>query len=335
MKNFHYMISIASSNKNEKVITIKRKKQKNKIQLGLCCMNIHLKQQKPPIYASRKMMIRSIEKHGINKLKELIIQNLRDVLLLMKWNKEHNINVFRLSSELFPHMSNPKVESYTFDFATDLLREIGEKAKIYKQRLTFHPGQYNVVGTPNKQAFLKTVCDLKYHADVLDLMGMGKNSVIVVHGGGLYGDKNATKERWCKQFLQLPENVQKRLVIENCEKCFSIEDCLDISEKTNIPVVFDTHHYDCYKKLHPDEPMFDAEFYIPFILKTWLRRGIKPKFHVSEQGCGKIGHHSDIVNEIPNYLMEIPKKYGIKIDIMIEAKHKEIAVLKLMKKYNM
>ena len=37
--------------------------------------------------------------------------------------------------------------------------------------------------------FQQTIYDLKYHADVLDLMRLDNNSVMVVHGGGLYGDK--------------------------------------------------------------------------------------------------------------------------------------------------
>ena len=310
------------------------KKSENKpIQLGLCCMNTILRTQKPPIFASRKMIIRSVKEKGIDTLKEKIIQNLKDVLTLMEWNEKNGIKVFRLSSELFPHKSNPKVENYDFDFALDLLKQIGEKSKKYNQRLTFHPGQYNVVGTPNEQSFKHTICDLKYHADVLDLMGLNQNSVMVVHGGGHYGDKEATLERWCKQYKQLPENVKKRLVLENCEKCFSIEDCIKVSEKINIPIVFDTHHYSCYCQLHPNETFKEPGYYIPKILESWKKRNIKPKFHVSEQGSGRTGHHSDYIEVIPDYLLEIPEKYNTEIDIMIEAKAKEQAILKLYKKY--
>ena len=304
------------------------------IQLGLCCMNSKLRNQKPPIFASRKMIIKSIDDKGIDTLKEKIIQNLKDVITLMHWNELNGIKVFRLSSELFPHKSNPKVENYSFDFAIKYLKQIGKLSKKYKQRLTFHPGQYNVVGTPNIKSFQQTCSDLKYHADVLDLMGMGSNSVMVVHGGGVYGDKEKTIERWCEQFYKLPKNVRKRLVLENCEKCYSIEDCLKISNIVNIPVVFDTHHYECYVKLHPEEKLKSPEYYIPQILESWNRRKIKPKFHVSEQGSGRIGHHSDYIEEIPQYLLEIPEKYNVKIDIMIEAKAKEQAILRLYKKYN-
>ena len=303
------------------------------IQLGLCCLNITKRIENPTVFSSRKMIIRTIKKKGIYALKMLIIENLKDTLKLIQWNEDNGIKVFRISSELFPHKSNPKVDDYDFDFAKELLIEIGNLAKKYNQRLTFHPGQYNVVGTPDKDKFLKTIMDLKYQADVLDLMNMGKDSVMVVHGGGLYGDKEKTIKRWCEQFNLLPENVKNRLVIENCEKCYSIIDCLKISKIVNIPVVFDTHHFECYKILHPEEHFENADYYIKKILNTWQKRNIKPKFHVSEQGSGKCGHHSDYVEVIPDYLLEIPEKFNVNIDIMIEAKKKELAIFKLYEKY--
>jgi UV DNA damage endonuclease len=279
------------------------------------------------------MIIKTIQEKGIDALKNKILQNLRDVLTIMDWNEANGIKVYRMSSEMFPHKSNEKVEDYNFDFAIDLLREIGNKSKLYKQRLTFHPGQYNVVGTPNKKCFEQTIRDLSYHAEVMDLMELDNNSVMVVHGGGVYGNKEETKERWSVQFDLLPEKIKRRLVLENCEKCYSIIDCLEMSEKNNIPVVFDTHHFECYKKLHPDEEFEEPSYYIEKILETWKRRDIKPKFHISEQGKGKCGHHSDYVEVIPEYLLEIPEKYGIHIDIMIEAKMKEQAILHLYNKY--
>ena len=244
------------------------------IQLGLCCLNTQLRDQKPTVFASRKMIVRSINEKGIELLKHLITQNLKDIITMMQWNEDNGIKVFRLSSELFPHKSNPKVEDYSLDFAVDLLKDIGDLSRKFNQRLTFHPGQYNVIGSPNDKSFKQTIRDLKYHADVLDLMGMDQNSVMVIHGGGIYGNKIKTLDRWCEQFKLLPDNVQRRLVIENCEKCFSVEDCLYVSEKLNIPVVFDTHHFECYNKLHPDETLKYPEEYIQEILETWARRGI-------------------------------------------------------------
>ena len=303
------------------------------IQLGLCCLNTVLRGQKPAVFSSRKMIIRTIQEKGIGELKLKIIDNLKDCLKMIEWNEQNGIKVFRLSSEMFPHKSNPKVEDYSLDFAEDLLKQIGNLAKSYNHRLTFHPGQYNVVGSPSLEKFNQTICDLKYHADVLDLINMGNDSVMVVHGGGVYGDKEKTIRRWCDQYNLLPENVKNRLVLENCEKCFSIEDCIKVSSAIKIPIVFDTHHYNCYCQLHPDELFKQPQEYIPQILESWKIRNIKPKFHVSEQGLGRIGHHSDYIQEIPDYLLEIPKKYKVNIDIMIEAKMKEQAIFRLYEKY--
>ena len=283
------------------------------------------------MYCSRRMIMRTIKEKGIDVLKEKIIKNLEDLLIMIQWNEDNGIKVFRLSSELFVHKTNPRVEDYTFDFAIPLLKKIGALARSFNQRLTFHPGQFNVLASINPKALEHTINDLEYHADVLDLLGMDKHSVMVIHGGGTYGDIEATKQRWCENYKKLPDKIKRRLVLENCERNFSIIDCLDVSKKCGVPIVFDTHHFDCYTRLHPDESFETAEYYIPLILKTW--KDIKPKFHVSEQGDGRVGKHSDYIEILPEYLLEIPERYGVNIDIMIEAKMKELSIEKLYEKY--
>ena len=303
------------------------------IQLGLCCLNITLRNKRPTIFASRSCTMKTISEKGLKIAVDRAKMNLEDIITLMHWNEQNGIKVFRLTSNIFAHISNPKIGPYSIEFAKEKLKEIGDLANKYNQRLTFHPGQYDVLGTPNSQILKNTLLDLKIHADILDLIGCNQNSVMVIHGGGFYGDKPATIERWVKNYKEADNIISRRLVLENCEKCFSIEDCLFISSKCGVPVVFDTHHFECYKKLHPDEKFKEPEYYIPLILDTWKKRGIKPKFHVSEQGEGRIGHHSDYIENIPQYLLDIPDKYGQHIDIMIEAKKKELAIKKLYEKY--
>lgn len=303
------------------------------IQLGLCCLNTELREQKPTVFCSRTMIQKTVKEKGIDELKRRVLLNLDDLLKVIQWNEDNGIRVYRLSSEMFPHKTNPNVEQYTLDFAKEKLKKAGDLAKKYGHRLTYHPGQFNVLGTPDEPKLQHTINELQYHADVLNIMECDQNSVMVIHGGGLYGDKEKTKDRWCENYKKLPQSIRDRLVLENCERCFNIQDCLDISDKVHVPVVFDTHHFDCYNKIHPDVEHLSAEEYIPLILETWERRNIKPKFHVSEQGTGRIGHHSDYIEVIPDYLLEIPDKYDVEIDIMIEAKAKEKAILKLYKKY--
>ena len=53
---------------------------------------------------------------------------------------------------------------------------------------------------------------------MLDRMGLDQDSVMIIHMGGVYGDKPAALERFKKVYIeQLSENVKRRLVLENDE----------------------------------------------------------------------------------------------------------------------
>ena len=132
---------------------------------------------------------------GIQKIKKLTIQNLKDGIKLLEWNHQHGIKVMRLSSEIFPHKTNPKISNYSYNFSIKYLKSLGNLANTLGHRLTFHPGQFNIVGAQDEKIFQQTCLELKHHADILDYMGMGKDSVMVVHGGGIYGDKEKTIQR--------------------------------------------------------------------------------------------------------------------------------------------
>lgn len=66
-----------------------------------------------------------------------------------------------------------------------------------------------MIGTPNEKAFEATLKELSLHAEMFKYMGLEeeKDSVIVIHGGGLYGDKDETIKRWVKNFGRLPKSV--------------------------------------------------------------------------------------------------------------------------------
>ena len=247
---------------------------------------------------------------------------------MSKYNRQHNINVFRLSSNIFPRFTDREVEKYTIDFAKKALKLAGDYGiKRCNQRFLMHPGQYNQVAANTQKVFESTVDDLSHHADILDEMGVDENGVLIVHGGGMYGDKEKTMQRWIRQFDDLPQKVKRRLVLENCEKCYSTRECLSISEETGVPVVFDCHHYDCYSILHPNETQEPVEDLLGEVIETWKDRRVV--MHVSQQGSGRTGHHSDFITELPKYFLDIPEKYGVGVDIEVEAKKKEQAIFKL------
>lgn len=302
--------------------------------LGYACLNDTCNKEIP---VNRTCIQRTYLAKGKEYAIELALKNLNNVLKILEWNESKGIRFYRLSSDMLPHCTNPKVipsgEKYAYDLEIfrPICKKIGKYSKKYNHRLTYHPGQFCQIGTPKKDVFEKTCIDLGMHADLLDMMELDQNSVMIIHGGGVYGNKEKTIKRWAKQFFQLPKNVQSRIVIENCERAYNYRDMLKLSSMVNRPIVFDTHHHDCYSILKEELPC--PSIFLPEILETWYKLGIKPKFHISEQDHDKrVGAHSKYVEEIPQYLIDLLKQ-GHQIDLMIEAKCKELAVLQLLEKY--
>ena len=320
-----------------RVSDIEKKKEQNRdwkslqgrLNLGLCCINTILRKSKPPVFCSRTCIRKNFT---LEKAKQLASQNVKDIVKLIEWNRDNNIKCLRLSSDIFPHFTDSETEKYKIDFARTDLEAAGKLAKSLGHRILMHPGQYNQVGAKSESVLEKTIEDLSHHADILDTMGINSNGVLIVHGGGTYGDKETTTRRWIEQYDDLPRKVKNRLVLENCERQYSTRNCLDISEECGIPVVFDFHHYDCYSKIYEDEEQESISDLAPEIIETWGDKRVL--MHVSEQGEGKIGHHSDYIEKIPDDLLNILEENpSLEIDLEVEAKMKEQAIIKLYKTY--
>ena len=292
--------------------------------LGYACLNSELRDRVPSVFCSRTCRIATIEKEGTGILKELARRNVADLKEMLVWNAAHNIHFMRMSSGLFPFASHPKY-GYPLDFCKNELEEVGQLAKKLNQRLTLHPGQTNNLGSPHESVVAATKRDLSYHASILNLMQLNQDSVMIIHGGGVYGDKNATLLRFAEQFRTLDQDVRDRLVIENDEICYSAEDLLGLSEEFFLPIVFDWHHHNLNPGTIPETVLLQR------IAAVWKKRGIRQKMHYSESRPGATSlmekrAHSDFVQSVPFC--------GSDIDVTVEAKAKEKAVLKLYEKYN-
>ena len=300
-----------------------------KINLGLCCINNSLRKSKPTVFNSRTCIRRT---YSVEKAKELALKNVKDLILMIEFNHQKGIRCFRLSSDIFPRFTDRQVESYTIDFAREDLKVAGDLAKQYGIRILMHPGQYNLVGAKDERIFQSTIDELSNHADILDAMGIGDNGVLIVHGGGTYGNKDKTTDRWIDNYFRLPEKVQKRLVLENCERQYSIDDVLQISKRVkerggDLPVVFDSHHYECWNDIYPDKQQTDWKEVLPNVISTWGKRRVV--MHVSNQGTGRIGHHSDYITRLPECFRYVAEVLGVSFDLEVEAKAKEAAIFRL------
>jgi UV DNA damage endonuclease len=99
-----------------------------------------------------------------------------------------------------------------------LLARVGALANKYGHRITTHPGQFTQLGSPKEGVIEASIRELVYHNEMLEGMGIGVDGVCIVHGGGVYGDKQSTLER-IKVTIEekLPKAVRERLVLENDE----------------------------------------------------------------------------------------------------------------------
>jgi len=263
---------------------------------------------------------------GIDHAKELGRQNVLDLAKLVQWNDDHHIKFMRMSSEMFPFASHPDL-GYDLDYCKDELKEVGDLAKKLGHRLTMHPGQFNQLGSKTEKVVTSTFRDLKYHAQILDFMGLDKNSVLILHMGGVYGDREAAVARWEENFQKLEKHIADRIVLENDEISYNVEQILPTCNKLKIPLVFDWHHHSLNPGTVPLETL------LPQIAATWAVRGIRQKQHYSESRLGaetlmERRAHSDRVKSIPCKLDE-------EVDLMLEAKDKEQAVLVMYEKLKM
>ena len=301
--------------------------------MGYACINMQLSSQKPKIYTGRSMIKRTFKDKGIKYASELGLQNTKDLFEIIKWNKENGFDFFRITSNLFPWCSEYKLEDMPDHWEiAGILGEIGKYVDEHKIRLTSHPGPFNVLTSPHEHVVENCINDLSTHGEVFDMMGVSRTpyNKINIHIGGAYGDKVSAMERFCENFNRLPNSVKSRLTVENDDKAtmYSVKDLYEgVYCKIGIPIVFDYHHHRfCTGGLSEEDALEVA-------ISTWPT-DIVPVVHYSEsrnieQEDDKIKPqaHSD-------YVYDYIDTYGNEVDIMVEAKAKELAVLKYKEIHN-
>jgi len=291
--------------------------------LGYACINTALKAN--GIFTNRTMRRKTFDSKGLDYVSELSLQNVKDLETHIHWNNEHNIKLFRLSSQIFPWM-----EEYKWSDLKDweeiilIMNRIGHIASESDQRLTMHPGPFHCLASPNPKVVTRTIIGLDKHAEQFDMMGFEPSpyNKINIHVGGAYGDKKAALNRFCENFELLSDSTKKRLVIENDDSPneYSVKDLFDgIYQTIGIPITFDYFHH----KFNTGGMTEEEALKMAAI--TWPE-GITQCCHYSEsRRKEKLDEsirpqaHSDIIYKKIN-------TYGLEPDIVIEAKLKEQAI---------
>jgi UV DNA damage endonuclease len=208
---------------------------------------------------------------------------------------------------------------------------VGKYVADNNMRITSHPGPFNVLTSPHPHVVDNCINDLSTHGEVFDMMGLSRTpyNKINIHIGGAYGDKESAMARFCTNFVRLPDSVKSRLTVENDDKAtmYSVRDLYDgVYKVIGIPIVFDYHHHQfCTGDLTEQKALELA-------IKTW--GDIKPVVHYSESRRDEKKDDTIRVQAHSDYVYEKIETYGHDIDIMVEAKAKELAVQKYLELHN-
>jgi UV DNA damage endonuclease len=290
--------------------------------LGLCCLfsreDIKFKTH------TAKHLLKFSKKEGLGRLSEIILYNARSLKKAVEFCTANSIGSFRINSRILPLKTHPEVGYETDDLpnATEIItlfEEVADLAGCNDIRLTFHPDQFTLLSSVDERITKQSIQELLYHLEVAELLGV---DTITLHGGGGYGDKQSALQRVKKNIVKLPISLRQKLALENDDKVYTPEDLLPLCNEMNIPFVYDVHHHRC----HPDN--YNESEATERALATWNR---EPLFHISSPKDGWQGkviksHHDFIdidIDDFPNCWKQL------NITVEVEAKAKEIAVLKL------
>ena len=299
--------------------------------IGYCCINLSINEglkKKEQISVNRGMIKKTFDTKGLPYVSELAILNLEDTLKILDWNIRKKILVYRLSSDSFPWFTHYRFEDLpNFKKIQTLLTRIGNKVKDNGLRVSLHPSPFNILGSENPDVVTKTIDELNKHSHILDMMGLEQSTFypVNIHIGTTKPTHEEACKKFCDNFQLLSDSCKVRLTVENDDSPnqYSVKMLYDlVHSKIGIPIVFDQHHF-LYGL--QDQTLEEA---LRLALSTWQTR---PLTHMSSSK--KIEDESAVAIAHADYIYEQIQTFGLDFDIEIEAKAKDMAVLKYRKDF--
>lgn len=300
---------------------------------GYCCINTTL-QKSEKVTTNRSMIKRTFAAKGIEYASELALLNVKDLVKVINWNKRNGIKLFRISSDMFPWMSEYELSDLPdYNKIVNVLKGAGKIAMDNGQRLTFHPGPFDVLASLTQRVVDKCIIDLNKHGEIMDLLGLPRDhsAPINIHVNTTQGGKEEAMQRFVDNFKLLDDSVRTRLVVENDDKesQYTTEDLYEgVFSKVGVPITFDYHHHWC----HPG--VLSQEEALKLAAKSWPK-GIKQLVHYSS--CQQLHEDETQTNKRAHadYIYEYIETYGLYLDIELEVKAKELALQKYLKQYQL
>ncbi len=258
-----------------------------------------------------------LKSYSEERLIETVENNLDCLEEMLKYNLKHDMLFFRITSDLVPFASH---EINEYDWKTHFEERFDEIGRLINEkniRISMHPDQFIVLNSTKDDVVERSIAELDYQADVLDLLNLDTSHKIQLHVGGVYGDKQKSKERFIKRYDVLDDKIKRRLVIENDDTSYTLRDCLEISDHCGIPVLFDNFHHQVNDS---GEGLNEA---LELISNTWRESdGIPMVDYSSQEPDEKQGKHVESI-DIEDFKGFIGGSKPYDFDVILEIKDKE------------
>lgn len=260
------------------------------------------------------------------RLREVIGLNLMDLPAILAYNVDHRFCLFRINQGIVPFSSHPVNTLPWWEEFGPLLRQHGAYIQAHGLRVSMHPGQYSVLNSERPEVVEAALADVRATCRVLDTMGLPRQHKIVIHGGAGKPDKPAALARLAANWSRIPESVRARLVLENDDTVFSIEDLLPLCRRLDVPLVFDWLHHRALPGAWAARPVAEI---LAEVAQTWQPDDGPPKVHFSSQDPDKRpGAHAYWLDK-DDFLVFAAQLSGLTVDVMAECKGKDLALLRL------
>jgi UV DNA damage endonuclease len=271
-----------------------------------------------------------LSSYSEERIIQCINYNLATLIEILKFNIDNNLMFFRISSDIIPFASHPICKFDWKDYFRSDFIKIGQLIKKHKIRISMHPDQFVLINAKNQDIVAKSIKELEFHTDLLDLMGLDHSAKVQIHVGGIYGDKEKSKQQFIANYKNLlTEEIKKRLVIENDDHLYNFKDCIEMYEYTNIPILFDVFHHICFDS---NLPINDA---LQRASNTWNHKkdGIMMIDYSNQEPYQRKGKHSRAldIKQFENFILSV---YNCDFDIILELKDKEKSAMKAIKIIN-
>ena len=302
---------------------------------------------------TRAWLNRQIKKDAEERLWDIVKHNIQSIYHLITYvsTLPEPLRMVRLGSDILPAYTEPTWKRFYDDtvlaYVEKELAVVGDLAREYDVKLSMHPGQFTVLASDNPDIVTNSIEEFEYHVDIARWMGYGKqfqDFKINVHISGRKGAEGI------KAVLpRLSDEARNTITIENDEMSHGIEDSLELEK--DLALVLDIHHH----WVRTGEYISPTDDRVKRIVDSW--RGVRPTMHYSLSRYDLLVGHADSVKpNMEKLLAEGYKKAKLRAhsdsvwnkacnqwalkfldvaDIMVEAKHKNIASIRLFKESNL